>query len=152
MFKGIASASIDAKGRMPLPTLYREEVLGRAGGKVVVTIDVVEKCLVLYTLPEWEVVQRRLEKLPNVGRKGRLLQRLLIGHAVELTLDGNGRILLPQIHRDHADLGKKVMTVGQGNKIELWSEDVWNAGMDDWLSAAGRQELGDSDEFESLQI
>ncbi|MFK7912922.1 MAG: division/cell wall cluster transcriptional repressor MraZ [Pseudomonadales bacterium] len=153
MFSGIASASLDAKGRMPLPTLYRDVVIGLAGGNVVVTIDVVEKCLMLYTAGEWDVVLRRLQKLPNVtSKKGRVLQRLLIGHATKLSLDSSGRILLPQAHRDYADLGKKVVTVGMGNKIELWSADIWDAGMDDWLSPEGRAELTDSDEFGSLQI
>ena len=60
--------------------------------------------------------------------------------------------LLPQLLRDHADLQRKVVTVGQGNKIEVWSADVWNKGKSEWLSPAGRQRLQDSDEFGSLQI
>ncbi len=152
MFRGIASASLDAKGRMPVPTLYREDIVGRAAGKVVVTIDLAENCLLLYSAPEWEQVQRRIDKLPNFGSKGRMLQRLFVGHATDLQLDGNGRILLPQMLRDHAGLSRKVVTVGQGNKIELWSEEVWNDGKEEWLSPAGRQALLDSDEFGSLQI
>lgn len=153
MFRGIASASLDAKGRMPLPTLYREEISVRAGGKVVVTIDLREDCLLLYSAPEWELVQRRIDKLPNVGSKqARMLQRLFVGHACDLQLDSSGRILLPQMLRDHANLTKKVVTLGQGNKIELWSEDVWNDGIGQWLSPEGRAQLVDSDEFGSLQI
>ena len=77
---------------------------------------------------------------------------MFVGHATDLQLDGNGRILLPQMLRDHAGLSRKVVTVGQGNKIELWSEEVWNEGKEEWLSPAGRQALLDSDEFGSLQI
>ncbi|MEM1232170.1 MAG: division/cell wall cluster transcriptional repressor MraZ, partial [Pseudomonadota bacterium] len=109
-------------------------------------------CLMLYSAPEWDIVQRRLEKMPNVGSKARLLQRLLIGHATDVQLDAAGRVLLPQMLRDHAGLKKKVVTVGQSNKIELWSEEIWNGGMENWLSAKGRQSLLDSEEFGSLQI
>lgn len=152
MYRGIANATLDAKGRMPVPTLYRETLLSRGSGHAVVTIDVEEQCLLLYGAPEWDIVQRRLEKLPNVGSKARVLQRLLIGHATDLQIDSAGRILLPAPLREHAAFRKKIVTVGQGNKIELWSDEIWNGGMESWLSAKGRQALLDSEEFGSLQI
>ena len=65
---------------MALPTRFRESLRLGCDGKVVVTIDMREKCLLLYPLPEWEVVQRKLEALSNIGEQARLLQRLLIGH------------------------------------------------------------------------
>ncbi|MCL4152951.1 UNVERIFIED_CONTAM: hypothetical protein GTU68_054074 [Idotea baltica] len=134
MFRGISSASIDAKGRVALPTRFRELVRLISEGKVVVTIDMREKCLLLYPLSEWEIVQRKLESLPNVGTQARLLQRLLIGHATDIDMDGNGRILLSQMLRDYAELAKRLVLVGQGNKIELWSEVQWAERRDEWLS------------------
>jgi len=84
---------------MALPTRSRETLQLVAEGKLVVTIDMRERCLLLYPLPEWEVVQRKLEDLSNINPQARLLQRLLIGHATDLELDANGRILLPAMLR-----------------------------------------------------
>ena len=107
MFRGINSATLDAKGRMAVPTRFRESVQVVAESKLVVTIDMREKCLLMYPLPEWEVVQGKLEELSNIGEQARLLQRLLIGHATDLELDGSGRILLPKMLREFAGLKKK---------------------------------------------
>jgi division/cell wall cluster transcriptional repressor MraZ len=96
MFRGINTATLDAKGRLALPTRFRETLAIAADGKIVVTIDVREQCLLLYPLPEWDVVQRKLEGLSNIAANARRLQRLLIGHATDIELDSQGRILLPK--------------------------------------------------------
>ena len=93
-FRGISNATLDAKGRMALPSRYREVVSAVSQGQVVVTIDRVESCLLLYPRPAWDSVQEKLQALPNVQAGVRQLQRLLIGHATDLELDGNGRLLL----------------------------------------------------------
>ncbi len=152
MFRGISSASIDAKGRVALPTRFRELVRLISEGKVVVTIDMREKCLLLYPLSEWEIVQRKLEELPNVGTQARLLQRLLIGHATDIEMDGNGRVLLSQMLRDYAELGKRLVLVGQGNKVELWSEAQWAERRNEWLSPDSKVLLSESDEFTGLSV
>jgi MraZ protein len=151
MFRGINSATLDGKGRMALPTRFRESLMVASEGKIVVTIDTGEKCLLLYPLYEWEIVQRKLEGLPNIIENARRLQRLLIGHATDVELDGQGRILLPAMLRGFANLEKKLVLVGQGNKLEIWSADHWQARMDDWLS----DESGlatDADEFTGLSV
>ena len=74
MFRGINSATLDAKGRMALPARNRETMLLASDGKVVLTIDMRENCLLLYPLPEWEIVQRKLESLSNINPQARLLQ------------------------------------------------------------------------------
>ena len=120
-------------------------------GKIVVTIDTGEKCLLLYPLYEWEIVQRKLEALPNIIENARRLQRLLIGHATDVDMDGQGRILLPAMLRNFASLEKKLVLVGQGNKLEIWAADHWQARMDDWLA----DESGlatDADEFTGLSV
>ena len=120
-------------------------------GKIVVTIDTGEKCLLLYPLYEWEIVQRKLEGLPNIIENARRLQRLLIGHATDVDMDGQGRILLPAMLRNFASLEKKLVLVGQGNKLEIWAADHWQARMDDWLA----DESGlatDADEFTGLSV
>lgn len=122
-----------------------------ADGKIVVTIDMREQCLLLYPLPEWEVVQRKLESLSNIAENARRLQRLLIGHATDIELDAQGRILLPAMLREYAQLDKKLVLVGQGNKLEIWSADHWQQRMNDWLS----EESGlatDGDQFTGLSV
>lgn len=124
---------MDAKGRMALPARYRDAVAVASGGRVVVTIDMRESCLLLYLLAEWEAVQAKLEGLSNINPQARLLQRLLIGHATDLELDAAGRLLLPSMLRDFGGLKKKLVLVGQGNKIELWAADHWQQRLDLWL-------------------
>jgi len=87
-------------------------------------------------LPEWEEIERKLVKLPSFNVQARRLQRLLIGHATEVELDGNGRILLPPLLREFASLDKAVVMIGQGNKFEIWDEAKWNARRAEWLTAA----------------
>ena len=152
MFRGISNATLDSKGRMALPARNREVVTLAADGKVVVTIDMREPCLLLYPLPEWEVVQRKLEGLSNINPQARLLQRLLIGHATDLELDGNGRLLLPAMLRDYAGLEKKLVLVGQGNKIEIWSDGQWGERMDTWLNGDAAKLLEDGDMFTGLSV
>jgi MraZ protein len=101
--------------------------------QLVVTIDTQSACLLLYPIAEWEIIERKLEALPSFNPATRRLQRLLIGHASEVEMDNQGRILIPQLLRDYAKLDKRVMVVGQGQKFELWSDTVWDAQREIWL-------------------
>ena len=152
MFRGISSATLDAKGRMALPARFRERLLALAEGKLVVTVDMREKCLLLYALPEWETVQEKLNALPNVRPENRWLQRILIGHATDLELDGNGRILLPAPLRDHCALSKALVLVGQGNKVEIWAQDTWKARVDAYTSDVNGTLLTEGDEITGLSV
>lgn len=152
MFRGINSATLDGKGRMALPARIRESVSAISEGKLVVTIDTKDRCLLLYPLPMWEEVQEKLENLPNMNPRSRTLQRLLIGHATDLEPDGNGRLLLPAKLREYAQLDKKLVLVGQGKKVEIWSEGVWETRMDEWLSDESVAELADAEEFTGLSV
>ncbi len=152
MFRGISSATLDAKGRMSLPARLREPVVVTAEGKLVLTIDMRERCLLMYPLQEWEIVQRKLEGLSNIRADARWLQRLLIGHATDLELDGSGRVLVPPMLRDYASLTKGLILVGQGNKIEIWADDTWQSRRDDWLSDSTADVLADGDEFTGLSV
>ncbi len=152
MFRGISSATLDSKGRMALPARFREPVIVTAASKLVVTIDMRERCLLMYPLPEWEIVQEKLEGLSNIRPDARLLQRLLIGHATDLELDGSGRMLLPTMLREYASLTKGLVLVGQGNKIEIWADAAWKSRMQDWLSDDTADLLADGDEFTGLSV
>lgn len=137
MYRGINSINVDDKGRITLPTRLRAEL-----ASVVVTIDTEEHCLLLYPDYEWNIIEDKIAKLPSFKPAVRRIQRLLIGHATELTLDANGRILLPTLLRDYAGLQKQIMLVGQGKKFEIWSALEWEHKCKEWLNSVNNsQEL-----------
>lgn len=127
MFRGANAINLDAKGRLAMPARYRERLLESCGGRLVATIALEERCLWIYPMHEWEAVEAQLRKAPNLHPAVKRLNRLLIGNANEIELDGHGRFVVPPLLREHAGLDKKVMLVGQLSKFELWSEDAWTA-------------------------
>lgn len=131
MFRGIHSINMDAKGRMSVPARFRDQLLSVCGGQVVVTIDPNTKNLALYPLPRWEEIQAKIEALPSINPQARRLQQLFIGHASDLDMDGNGRILVPPMLRRYAELEKGLVLLGQGQKIEVWSETLWETRFED---------------------
>lgn len=150
LFSGVNPLTLDAKGRMAMPVKYRDRLKEMCGGQLVLTVDR-DRCLLVYPLPEWEEIARKLVKLPTLNVQVRRLQRLLVGHASEVELDGAGRILLPPPLREFAELDKRVTLVGQGNKFELWNEDLWQERRDQWLTEdEGEQAL--PAELESLSL
>lgn len=134
MFRGINGINIDAKGRIVMPTRYRDRLQEESSGRVVMTIDTDERCLLLYPLHAWEVIENKLAQLPSFNPQARRIQRLLIGHATETELDNNGRVLLPPLLREYAGLQKQAMLVGQGKKFELWDEAHWQDCRGRWLT------------------
>jgi MraZ protein len=152
MFRGINSVNLDAKGRMALPARYREALARDTDGKLVVTIDSRERCLLLYPLAAWEAVQAKLEALSNMNREARRLQRLLIGHATDLEIDSSGRVLLPPMLREFASLSKKLVLLGQGNKIEIWGDELWQSRLDHWLVERSDDAVDDGDAFTGLSV
>ena len=134
MFRGINIVNLDAKGRMAVPAKYRLRLQEEANNQLVVTIDTEDNCLLLYPFPAWKTIEQKIELLPSFNQVTRRIQRLLIGHATEVELDNNGRILLPPLLRDYAGLDKRIMLIGQGKKFEIWSEDKWNSSRNGWLA------------------
>jgi MraZ protein len=144
VFRGVQHINMDAKGRLAMPARQREPLLSISAGQMVVTIDTQAACLVIYPLPEWERIEKDIQSLPTLKPAVKRFQRLVLGYATDLELDGNGRLLLPQSLRDHAQLDKRVVLVGQGNKMELWSEDLWLAERDEALrDSSAEAELPD---------
>jgi MraZ protein len=137
VFRGVQHINMDAKGRLAMPARQREPLMSRCEGQIVVTIDTQTACLVIYPLPEWERIEQDIQSLPSLKPAVRRFQRLVLGYATDLELDSNGRILLPQSLREYARLDKKLVLVGQGNKLELWSEALWLAERDQALEDSG---------------
>lgn len=133
MFRGMNPINLDAKGRMAIPARYREKIGDSCGGHLVATIDTETRCLLLYPQPEWELIQAKIEALPSFNPAARRIQRLLIGHATDLDMDGSGRLLLPAPLREYAELDKKIVLLGQGRKFEIWSETGWLSARDQYL-------------------
>ncbi|CCG88301.1 division/cell wall cluster transcriptional repressor MraZ [Erwinia piriflorinigrans] len=125
MFRGATLVNLDSKSRLAVPTRYREMLNEGSQGQMVCTIDLHQPCLLLYPLPEWEIIEQKLSRLSSMNPVERRVQRLLLGHASECQMDNAGRILLANTLRQHARLSKQVMLVGQFNKFELWDEQTW---------------------------
>jgi MraZ protein len=134
MFRGITPINLDAKGRLAIPTRYRDEIQDRCDQKMVLTVDHRERCLLLYPLPDWNTVEASVNALPNTSKAARRLQHMLIGHASDLDVDGSGRLLIPVLHREHAHFEKRVVMVGQGHRFEIWSESLWHAKNEAYLA------------------
>lgn len=118
---------MDAKGRIGLPTRYHAPVLAGSQGRFVVTVDIREKCLVLYPLPEWEQVEARFNNLPSSNAQLAVLKRRIIGYATDVAMDSAGRLLLSPELRAFAGLEKAVVLAGQGKKCEIWNKADWDA-------------------------
>ena len=141
MFRGVQYINMDTKGRLAVPARQRESLLEQCAGQVVITIDTQSHCLTLYPLPDWDRIDAEIQSLPALNPAVKRFQRLMLGYAADIELDGNGRVLLPQSLRDYAHLEKKIVLVGQGNKLELWSEDRWLEERDAALSIEAPEEL-----------
>ena len=125
MFLGASTLNLDAKGRMAIPARYRDALVDCCASRVVVTINPSEDCLWLYPQDQWDEIARKVANLPTFNRGAQVLQRLLLGHASELEMDAQGRILLSAPLRDYAGIEKKVSVIGHGRKLEIWkAEDM----------------------------
>ncbi|MDP3560177.1 MAG: division/cell wall cluster transcriptional repressor MraZ [Legionellaceae bacterium] len=139
MFRGINAVTLDAKGRLAIPTRYRDALA--AAPTCIVTIDTEESCLLLYPLDAWKPIEAKILQLPSFNPASRRIQRLLIGHATEVEFDTHGRFVLPPLLREYAALEKQAVMIGQGHKFEIWGDKAWQAKRQDWLTEAARAEV-----------
>ena len=139
MFRGVSSINLDVKGRLAVPTRYRTELQECCDRQLIVTLAVDEKgsgengCLWLYPLPEWELLEQKIKKLPTLNKMAGKLRRFVIGYASECEMDAQGRLLLPEKLRQFAGMEKHIVLLGQLNKFEIWNEDIWTARENEWL-------------------
>lgn len=129
MFKGRYDHSVDGKGRASLPARFREIIVGLHDDRVVLTFALDEHYphLDVYSYSGWRQFEEKLAAKPIFDPSVIMLKRLYIANAVECQVDGHGRILIPQAHRDHAGIGQEVAWLGMNRLIELWQPSVWSA-------------------------
>ncbi len=132
-----------------MPTRHRD-AFAPDQGQLVITVDTDERCLVIYPLSTWVEIERKIDALSSFNKAEVRIKRLLIGHAVDLNLDSAGRILVPAELRAYADLDKACVLVGQGKKLELWSQEQWDRLCEESLSASSDGEWSQALEGLSL--
>ena len=133
MFHSVNQIKVDGKGRIALPTRFREELDERCGGSMMVTVNLTgERCLWLYPMDEWDQVAKKVNALSSFKPQHAKLKRYFIGYASNVSLDKTGRLLLPPSLREFAHIDKEACIVGQGQKFEIWNATDWNAGCLDW--------------------
>ncbi|MCF0121839.1 MAG: division/cell wall cluster transcriptional repressor MraZ [Lachnospiraceae bacterium] len=140
MFMGEYSHSIDAKGRLIIPSRFRDEL----GANFVLTKGL-DGCLSLYPQNEWRIFEKKLRDLPLISRNARIFTRFFVASATPCTFDKQGRILIPEILREYANLEKNVVLTGNINRIEIWSKRKWseNSNYDDMnVIAKELQDIG----------
>jgi MraZ protein len=113
---------LDKKKRVSLPSKFRKQL-----GKTVVITRGTENCLLVYDLKGWKQFAESLTISPMGQRDSRMFTRLVLGGAVETDVDAAGRILIPDTHKDYAELDEKVVVMGVYNRVELWSQSRWDA-------------------------
>ena len=126
MFQGAAPLSLDAKGRLVVPAKHREGLQAAGEGRFVLTAHP-DGCLTLYPQPTWLPIRAQIMSASNLNPQAAFIQRLIVGQADDVEIDGAGRVLVPPSLRDFAALEKDIFFVGQGNKFEVWSDTRWRA-------------------------
>ena len=135
MFMGRYNHTIDPKGRLSIPSKYREIL----GDEFVVSKGM-DGCLFVYANEDWNAFEQKLTSLPLINKEARQFARFFLAGAAQVELDKQGRILLPANLREFAGLDKDVVLVGVGSRIEIWSKEKWESmatdeNMDDITSA-----------------
>ncbi|MDF7667124.1 division/cell wall cluster transcriptional repressor MraZ [Orbaceae bacterium ESL0727] len=148
MFSGATSVNLDGKGRIAIPTRYRDAL----GDGMVCTIGLYHACLTLYPISEWVELEKQLATLSSVIEAERRIKRLLLGYATECVMDNAGRILLPPTLRTYAKLDKCTMFVGQSNKFEVWDETIWYQQINDDITTLLHDTENLSDNLKKLTI
>jgi MraZ protein len=137
---------------MAVPAKFRQRLMDSCQGQLVMTMYQ-DPCLFVYPLPEWERVEQRLSDLSALDEAAQAIRRLMIGHATDVEMDGAGRVLVPPLLRELAQLDKDVMLIGQGERLEIWSERTWSDQRQLWRDKAARLDATQlSDELKSLKF
>lgn len=123
MFQGASSLSLDAKGRLSVPTRHRDALMSMAEGQVTITKHP-HGCLMLFPRPEWLKFRDRIAELPMSAQ---WWKRIFLGNAQDVDMDGTGRVLVAPELRQAVGLTKEVVLLGMGNHFELWDRATYEA-------------------------
>ena len=152
MFRGFSTVSIDSKGRLAVPSRFRDRLAVIADGRVVQTLNPLDRALWLYPLTEWELIETKLASLSDFDRQSRRAKQMMRGYAADTQLDAQGRILIPQELREYAVLGRQAVVLGQGNKFEIWDQATWHTQRDQWLEQVGQEDGEPSETLKTLSL
>ena len=127
MFRGSFEHTIDEKGRVSIPSKFREILVGRNDARLIVTKFILDsfRCLDVYPYAEWEHFEEELSKKPRFDPNFLKLETFYLSNAQECSVDKQGRILIPPILRDYAGLGKDVMFAAALEKFRIWNTATW---------------------------
>jgi len=131
MFYGEYFHSIDRKGRLILPSKFREVARANFIEKFFVTRGL-DTCLFMFPEEEWRSQETKFKAMPFTKQESRIFNRLYFSGAVEVIPDRQGRILLPQFQKDYAQIKKDVVIVGVSNRIEIWASEKWKEFFGTW--------------------
>jgi len=152
VFRGFSTVNIDSKGRLAVPSRFRDRLMLIADGRLVQTLNPLDRSLWLYPLADWEVIEAKLAALSDFDKQGRRAKQMMRGYATDCQLDSQGRILVPTELREYAQLQKQAVILGQGNKFEVWDLEGWEQQRDQWLSGIDSGEGEPSDALKSLSL
>lgn len=124
MFKGRYEHLIDGKGRLSIPSRFRDTLSERYDSRLVVTTY--DNCLIAYPLAEWQKLEDKIATLPEFKKDTKAFLRFFYSSAADCAIDRLGRILLPQNLRDYAKLEKEVVLIGAFRYMEIWSKPLWD--------------------------
>jgi MraZ protein len=146
VLKGHVVNSINSKGRLSIPSKFREVLSEWDADQIIVTKGL-DKCLMAFAPDDWERLEKKAANLSMVRKADIFFKRHVMGSAEECQIDAQGRILIPASLRDYADLKKKCLFVGITDHIEIWDQDTYDAYMDEALKDSeslleGLAELG----------
>jgi MraZ protein len=146
MFTGHFLNTLDAKGRVSVPSQFRQ-VLSSKNFSTLIISNHFDGCLYAYTPESWEQILNKVSKLPQSKKEVKAYQRFVISSAVECQLDKFGRILIPQKHREYAHINKEILFAGVGTRFEIWSKELWDKELEE-----AKEMLQDSEALAELGL
>ncbi len=124
MFRGRYEHTIDSKGRISIPSKFREVLSEKYDDRLVITNF--DQCLVAFPYEEWSALEQKVTSLSLLKKEVKTFLRFFYSSAMDCSIDKQGRLLIPPTLRDYAVLQKDVVLVGEGKKIEIWAKERWN--------------------------
>ena len=150
-FRGTSKLSLDARGRLTVPSKYREALGFGDSPQLIVTLEKQARCLLLYRLEEWEETEEKLINLPDWDPKVASVKQVMLLHATEVEPDNHGRILIPPLLRERLVIDRQVYLSGYGNYFQIWEESAFEATISSALETV-KGDLSESPELQKLSI